>query len=389
MRYRARVPRSLSDDQVRLLRMRSQRLTGERATGVHDLVSGMGGLQAQHTAAARLAVRVRSEGLDAAAVTRACNQERSVVRTWAMRGTLQIVAAEDVGWLVALLGPGAARAGRRRRRQLGLDDVVCARALPAMRKILAGGGRCTRAELVGRLAAEGVAVDPKGQAPAHLLFYAATQGLVCRGPDLPDDEPTYVLLEEWVGAQPALEPEAALARLARCYVAGHGPAGARDLAAWAGIALGQARRGLQGAAGDLVEVVVAGEPAWMLAGAGGPGATRPGATRPEATRPDAAGPYVRLLPHFDAWLLGYRSRELVLDPRFARRIQAGGGWIHPAVVVDGRVVGTWHQQRKGERLTVVVAPFGRLDPAVRPGLEAEAADLGRFLHAEATLAVER
>ncbi len=287
VRYRARMPRPLPDDQVRLLRLRSQRLAGERATGVRDLVGGMGGLQAQHTAAARLAVRVRSEGLDAAAVTRACNQERSVVRTWAMRGTLQMVAAGDVGWLVALLGPGVARAGRRRRRQLGLGDEVCARALPAMRTILTGGGQRTRAELVAGLAAEGVAVDPGGQAPAHLVVYAATQGLVCRGPDLPDDEPTYVLLEEWVGAQPALEPEAALARLARCYVAGHGPAGARDLAAWAGIPLGQARRGLQGAGGDLDEVEVA---------ARTPPARTPPARTPPARTPPARTPPARTPP---------------------------------------------------------------------------------------------
>jgi len=345
---------------------------------VDELVGGMGGLQAQNTAAARLAVRARSAGLDAAAVTRACNQERSVVRTWAMRGTLHMVAAEDAGWLVALLGPRSAAAGRRRRRQLGLDEDVCARALPALREILSGGGRCTRAQLVRRLAAEGVAVDPEGQAPAHLVGYAATQGLVCRGPDLDDDEPTYVLLEDWVGAQPELEPEAALARLARRYVAGHGPAGARDLAAWAGVTLTQARRGLQAIDGELDEVEVAGEPAWILAGTGGPDATGAGGD----------GPCVRLLPHFDAWLLGYRSRDLVLAPRFARRIQAGGGWVQPAVVVDGRVVGTWRQERKGDRLAVVVAPFERLDPATRPGLEAETADLGRFLHAEATLAVE-
>jgi hypothetical protein len=243
------MPPALSDDQVRLLRLRSQRLAGERATGVADLVAGMVGLQAQHTPASRLAVRPRSSGLDAAAAARACNQERSVVRTWAMRGTLHMVAAEDVGWLVDLLGPRSAAAGRRRRRQLGLDDDdLGRRALPAIREILAGGGGCTRAELVRRLAAAGVAVD--------------------------------------------------------------------------------------------------------------------------------------------AWLLGYRSRDLVLAPRFARRIRAGGGWIQPAVVVDGRVVGTWHQQRKDDRLTVTVTPFERLDPATRPGLEAETADLGSFLHAEATLAVE-
>ena len=369
------MPRPLSDDQVRLLRLRSQRLAGPRAAGVHELVRGMGGLQAQNTAAARLAVRARSAGLDEAAVTRACNQDRSVVRTWAMRGTLHMVAAEDVGWLVALLGPASAATGRRRRGQLGLDEDLCARALSALRRILAGGGQCTRAELVRRLAAKGVAVDPKGQAAAHLLFYAAAQGLVCRGPDLEDGEPTYVLQEEWVGSQPALEPEEALARLTRRYVAGHGPAGVRDLAAWAGIALGQARRGLRNAASELHEMEVAGEPAWILAGT-------------ETDGMDEERPLVRLLPHFDAWLLGYRSRDLVLAPRFARRVQAGGGWIHPTVTVDGRVVGTWRQRHRKGRLTLVVSPFDRLDPAIRPGLEAETADLGRFLHAEATLDIE-
>jgi hypothetical protein len=94
---------------------------------------------------------------------------------------------------------------------------------------------------------------------------------------------------------------------------------------------------------------------------------------------------VRLLGRFDDYLLGWRGRDLILDPRFARRIQAGGGWIHPALVVDGRVVGTWRARRAGDRLEVTVEPFGRLPPGVRPGLEAEVADLGRFLGVEARL----
>jgi hypothetical protein len=98
---------------------------------------------------------------------------------------------------------------------------------------------------------------------------------------------------------------------------------------------------------------------------------------------------VRLLGHFDAYLLGWRGRDLVLAGRHARRIQAGGGFIRPAVLVDGRVVGTWRQRRAGGRLAVVVEPFGRLAGGVRPALETEAADVGRFLGVEATLAVER
>jgi len=368
------MPRPLSDGQVLSLRMRSQWLTGRRATDVRDVVGHMGGLQAQAAAPARLAVRPRGAGLDARAVTRACNEERSVVRTWAMRGTLHMVAADDVGWLVALLGPRFAAADRRRRLQLGLDEGVRARGLEAIGEVLAGGRPRTRAELVRELAGKGVAIDAEGQAPAHLVAYAAMRGLVCRGPDLPGDEPTYVLLKDWVGARPELDLEAALAELARRYVGAYGPAGAADLAAWSGIPLGQARRGLELVTGELEEVEVAGERAWVAGGV-------------EPDVPGVEDPCVRLLGQFDAYLLGYRSRELALPSRFARRIQAGGGLIQPAVVVDGRVVGTWRQRRGGRRLTVTVEPFERLDRAILPGLEAEAADVGRFLGTETALAV--
>src|SRR5262245_17519662 len=136
---------SLSLDEVRLLRLRSQRLIG-RASKVHEVVKGVAALQAQDTKAARLALRARSEGLDPKAVHRATHEERSIVRTWAMRGTLHMVPAEDVGWLVALLGPIFMARDRRRRQQLGLDDELCARALQAIQEILTQEAALTRAE---------------------------------------------------------------------------------------------------------------------------------------------------------------------------------------------------------------------------------------------------
>jgi winged helix DNA-binding protein len=385
------MTRSLSDDQVRRLRMRSQRLTGRRPRDVHELVRAVGGLQAQDTRASRLAARPRGSGLDVAAVALACNQERSVVRTWAMRGTLHMVAAQDAGWLVRLLGPVFAAGNRRRRLQLGLDQDVCERALQALPEVL-GGGPLPRAELVAGLAAMGIGIDPRGQAPAHLVAYAAMRGLVCRGPDLAGDEPSYVLLDDWVGGgrpgNSGWDPERAMAELTRRYLAGHGPAGPEDFAAWSGLPVGPARRGFQLVAGELVEVEAGGRRMWLPARAP---VVPPGATR---------RPVVRLLPRFDDYLLGWRGRELVLHSRFARRIQAGGGWIHAAVVVDGRVVGTWRSRRSPtsrrpgpeapglrDRLAVLVEPFERLDPEALGGLEAEAADVGRFLGAEATLTV--
>ena len=375
-------------DQVRRARMRAQLLSGRRPRSVAEVVKALGGLQAQDTPASRLAVRPRSAGLDAEAVRRACNQDRSVVRTWVMRGTLHMVAAEDAGWLVGLLGPTFLAAGRRRRLQLGLDDRLLGRAMEALPGVLAG-GPLSRAELVRALVADGVEVNPEGQAPAHLVGYAALSGLVCRGPDLDGDEASYVLLEEWVsrggpggsrrGGPPVnrardLDGEAALAELARRYLAGHGPAAPEDLAAWSGLPVGRARHGFELVDGELAEVELDGRHLWAPKG---------------ARTPRTQGPVVRLLPRFDDYLLGWRGHDLVLDPRFARRIQAGGGWIHPAVVVDGRVAGTWRSRRAGGRLELTVEPFGRLPAGAGPGLEAEAADLGRFLDAEAVLRLER
>jgi hypothetical protein len=358
-----------SEDQVRRARLRAQLLTGRRPRSVAAVVRAVGGLQAQDTPASRLALRPRSAGLDEAAVRRACNQERSVVRTWVMRGTLHLVAAEDVGWLMALLGPIFAAADRRRRLQLGLDDELCERALAALPAVLAD-GPLARAELVRALAAKGVRIDPDGQAPAHLVGYAALRGLVCRGPDLRGDEASYVLLEDWVGTGRPRDPDDALAELARRYLGGHGPAGPEDLAAGSGLPAGRARRAFELVAGELRPVELDGRTLWAPARA------------PTARRP--ADPVVRLLGRFDDYLLGWRGRDLILDPWHARRIQAGG-WVHPAVVVDGRVVGTWRARRAGNRLAVTVEPFGRLPAGSRPGLEAEVADLGRFLGIEARL----
>ena len=366
-----RLSSALDDRDVRLARVRSQRLAGERPADVHAAVRGVFAIQAQETRAARLAVRPRSTGVEAAAVVRACNEERSVVRTWAMRGTLHMIAAEDLGWLIGLLRPPAGAVSSR-QRELGLDERTLSRALPLIDRILGASGPLTRAELVARLADLGLSIDARSQAPAHMLFFAARQGLICRGPDRAGDEPTYVLVERWVGTQTELGTEAAAAELARRYLRAYGPAGLADLTYWAGIPRPLARRALELVAHEFEEVSVGGATAWIDPSA-----------LPESL--EQREPHVRLLPRYDAYLLGYRSRELALEPRFARRIQAGGGVIHPTVTVDGRVVGTWRQGARRTLLVVTVEAFERLDRPVMPGLEREVADLGRFQGMDATL----
>jgi hypothetical protein len=343
-------------DDRRRSRLRVQRLAPRHADGVAGLVRALGGVQAQDPAAAALAVRARTVGLTAADVERARVGERSVVRTWAMRGTLHLVGAADVGWLLRLLGPRLVAAGRHRRAELGLDEGASVRGVALIRDRLAGAGALTRGELAAALAAAGIPY--RGQATVHLLVRAALEGHVCHGP-LRDGEPTFVPLDGWLPPAPAPPPDP-VAALARRYRASHAPADAADFAYWSGLGAAEARAG------------------WA--------ASDDAAVGEDAAR-EAAGPIVRLLPAFDEYLLGWRDRSVAVPAAHARRVHPGGGLIHPVLLVEGRALGTWRRVGRGGRLELRVEPFEELPPVLRPALEEVAAEVGRFLGLPAALRV--
>lgn len=366
----------LSPDQVRWLRLRAQGLRShptDKAKSVPGVVQAGGGMQAQEAPAAALSVRARSRGLVATDVERARVDERTVVRTWAMRGTLHLVATADLGWLLGLLGPPFIQGTTRRRLELGLDEATCSRALPLLRDVLSEHGPQTRAEIVAHLGDHGLSLV--GQAAPHLLGRAALAGLICCGPDR-GREPTYVLLTDWAAVGPALPPEEARAELVRRYLAAFGPAGPEDWAAWSGLPLKEGRAAWQRLADELLEVEAAGHPAWLLK-----------TQQAWIDEPPAPAPVVRLLGGYDTYLLGYRNRDLSVPASHARRIHPGGGIIHPALLLDGQAAGTWRIVRKRAGLDVVVTPFAALEPEVRAGLEAEAADVARFLETPGMLTV--
>jgi hypothetical protein len=338
------------------------------------VVATAAGIQAQDRRAARLSVWARGRHLDAAAIEDALARDRSVVRTWVMRGTLHLVPAEDVGWLLGLLGPVFVARHARRYRELGLDESTFAAATAAIGDAVSADGPLTRPELAERMRARGLDVEPGSQALAHLVGRAALEGVICCGPDHNGAE-TYVGLADWLGdvardgpAGPVPSGDAALAELARRHLAAFGPARPEDLAAWSGLPVSRARAAWRLLGVELVEVVTAGRPAWALAGT-------------DLHLGEPGSPVVRLLPAFDTYLLGHKDRALIVDDRFARRVWPGGGWIHPTVAVDGAVAGTWRLAGRSRARTVAVEPFVDLDGEVVAALDAEIERLRVFLEA--------
>jgi hypothetical protein len=280
----------LSSERIRLLRLRSQRLHPKAAqsiSGVVELVRVMGGLQAQELPSATLAVRPRSNNLVAEDVRKAREDDRSIVLTWCMRGMLHLVPAEDLGWLLQFFGPVFIRKSDRRYKQLSLDQETRKRAASEIRKALSQRGPLIRAELAEALAAKGIPVE--GQFIAHLVRYAALEGVVCFGPER-DGQLTYVLLDDWVGPAGQHDADQIQAELARRYLEAYGPAAPDDLASWSGISIGEARAGFEVISNDLLEVQTTDSQAWMLA------------SHSAWLDGPFDDPIVRLLPRYDAYL---------------------------------------------------------------------------------------
>ena len=338
----------MQEDHVRRRRLRAQRLIDPPAADPAEVVRALVGVQAQDRRAPPLALRARTPGISANMVEHALSGERSIVRTWAMRGTIHLVAADDLPLVLAVFAPVNLRRAQRRLAELGLPPDVAERGVAEAASVLAEDGPLTRHELAERLRARGVAVAAEGQAPIHMVARAANAGVLSEV-GVRGAEPLYGRIDP----RPLPDRDEALVEVARRYESAHAPAGVDDFAAWSGLPAADVRRAWEGVAG--------GDPA-------GGGADR--------------AP-VRLLPAFDEWMLGWASRDFTLPREYARKAAPGGGIVRPVAIADGRVFATWRLDRQRRRIEV--APFAPIDRATRRGLEEETAAIGAFLGVELRL----
>jgi hypothetical protein len=307
-------------------------------------------VQGQDPRGARLAVRARTTGLTAADVDRGLT-ERSLLITWLNRGTLHMVRSEDYPWLLALTAPPMLRRTIRRLAQEGLSPDDAERAVAAIERALADSGPLTRAGLRNRVAATGARTE--GQALVHIIGLASLRGLIVRGPMI-GSEHGFALVRDWLGVPEPVDRDAALAELARRYLAGHGPAGDRDLARWVGLPLRDARAGLSAIASELEQ--------------------REDGLVDVARRPAPAEiPPPRLLGPFDPVLLGWTSREPIVGPH--RGVVTVNGLFRPFALVGGRAAAIW-RMADGE---VALEPLGRISRRDAKALEIDAADVVRFM----------
>jgi hypothetical protein len=362
---------TFTTDEIARLRLQALGLAGGPpvASDPAGVVTHHLAMQAQDFPASRWAIGSRLPGSTEADVL-AAYDSGAIVRSWPMRGTVHVVAAGDLPWMLEHVGPRSLMGVERRWEYLGIDEPFLERARDVALERLRGGGRATRAELTETWNEAGL--DMTGQRSYHAVWYLSQTGTLVHGPTR-GGEPEVVLLDEWIPEPRVLDRPAALRELGVRYLRARGPATVDDLVHWTKLTKTDARKALEADGDNVVEVDGPGGPYRMLA----EHLDTLDAGSPEADRA------VLALAGFDEHLLGYRVRDCVLDPEHATLVDPGrNGVFRWTLVAGSRVVGTWKRVRRTHHIVVDVEPFASLSARVRKSVPGAIEAWGRFAGVE-------
>ncbi|TDD66694.1 winged helix DNA-binding domain-containing protein [Jiangella aurantiaca] len=352
--------------------MRNQRLTEPPARTAAEVIDTLLAVQAENPAQSAWAVAARTaapDGSDLAALL----ESGEVIRTHVLRPTWHYVARNDIDWLLALTGPRVAKVtATQLHGDLELTVPDLDRLTTALLDTLTTTPDRTRDELATavRDRVPALAERVTGRLMMLVLAHLELDRLVCSGRSR-DGDHTYALYRDRVGSREdpaAFDRDEALARLARRYFTGHGPATVKDLAYWATLTVTDVRRGLAAVGDELESFEHDGRTFWH---APGDAPTGPG-------RPDG-----HLLQLLDEIYRGYQDSRWVLDAEGAvpRAREATIG----IALVDGQLVAGMKRTVTPSSVRFDLTPHRPLSAAERQALTDAAARYGDFLGRPAVL----
>ena len=312
------------------IRLLGQQLICPQFSAPHDVVSWMGAMQAQDYRGMRWAVEMRTKRPSEKAFIKDFNSGR-IIRTHLFRYTWHLMAAEDYWWMTDLCSE---RSRKGFRGWIMTDGIVISeddefRFQEFLSEAMAGRGSLGRSEIEDLVLDSPLRCEPR-RIKAQ-MYLAEANGVICSG-DLEGSGRTWTLSSEKIPPQPKLPREKALEELARRYFRSHSPATLEDFVWWTGLSIGECRKGIEVLGGELVRERWKGLELYIHSRC--------------RTRGFRSG-RVHLLPAYDEYLIGYKSRHVALPPEYRHRAHDQRGIFWPVILLDGEVVGNWSASGKG------------------------------------------
>ena len=369
----------ISQEQINGFRMDRHFLTSRATVSeLEPLVTQVCGIQAQMPAAANLQLWARTEALKPADVFDALWNSKTLIRTWCMRGTAHYLStALFPAYLKAIIEPRIphhkgwlAKRGMREFGKIAKMDPSQHDFEAILRAVTSAlsDGPATRDEVAQTVAEE---LGPEARPWVDTGYYIVTkllayEGKVCFGPDI-DGRVTLVLTDQWLPKQPPEEIRPAEDRILKSYLRCYGPATPQDFCAWSGLKMTRVKAIWERNSIHLCELTHGDKSLWLLE-----------QDLKSLLNKQMGSTSVRLLQHFDIFLLGHQDKSHIVDEVHYKKVFKKAAWIAPVLLCDGQAIGIWSQKRTTKKLVVIIEPFISLTKSQVHDIELETQRLGDY-----------
>lgn len=311
-------------DEAIAVRLHCQQLLDPQFSRAEDVVGWMGMMQAQDYSQFHWAIGVRLKEPKMETVKDSFSSGR-IVRLHLLRCTVQTVTAEDYPWMLELCKERNLSTIKSwpSYKRADFSGQYFKEATDALKEMLAGGRSMTKKRIGEEMSRLGLPGDSDHM--HQILLRGEIEGLVYSG-EMQGRDATWRLAQHETIC-PQLSRNEALSVLARKYFRSHSPASFEDFCWWTGLTVTQNRRAIQLIAPELEEVMVGEQTMFVY--------------KSDYYQQTASDKPVHLLPPYDEYLIGYKSRWVALNKRHEHKAHNKFGIFHPVILYNGKVVGNW------------------------------------------------
>ena len=306
------------------IRLLNQQLAAPQFSDPAELVGYMGAMQAQEYRMMRWAVAMRTQKPSAKAFKQAFDNGR-IIRLHLMRGTWQLVAAEDYWMMIDLCANKAIAVtkGWMSSNKISIPDEELTKVRDILAQTAADLGSATKEDFVSALAEKDIRMDD------HRLSYhirmAEMSGTLCSGNLLPM-KATYALTANKVKTKEKTDRDEALMLFTRKYFQSRQPATLEDFVWWSGLNISDCRKGIALLGNSIRVERWRGRDFYL--------------TETCRIRGFRKGKFL-LIPPYDEYLISYKSRDIVLPPEHKHHAHNNSGIFQPVIAYGGTICGNW------------------------------------------------
>lgn len=361
------MPRNLQQAQISAFRLKRQHLVDPHSSQLSNICQNVCGIQAQVMSAAEISLWARRHDLTRAQIRAAMWKNRSLIKTSVMRQTLHLIPARDFSIYINALKSSRMAALWNIMSLFGITSKALEALNTAIIEALRGGPLPQR-ELTEHLKPQLGKNVRAWMAKVWSIFRPAiVEGLVCYGPAL-GNEVVLVRSDQWLPKQKNVAEATAKKILLRRYLKAYGPVTLHDFSRWTGMNIPEAKAVWESCKDELREVECEDGEKFIL-------------------REDYVALHdgvftndvLRLLPHFDVYLLGHVGKNHLLSTPHYKRVYRNQGWISPVILHNGRIIGVWSYTRRAKSWRLEIEPLEKFSKTLRAKIEEEAGSLGKFL----------